>query len=96
MNRLYLQCARRILGAPAKMSNDAVLVRLCWMRLYHLLIFRALVWYVKGLRGLAGPALQNLIHDMKNDENTRAWKFSRFFPPASSILDTLANLLPNP
>ena len=60
MNRLYLLCARRILGAPAKTSNDAVLVRLGWMPLYHLLIFRALVWYVKGLRGLAGPALQEL------------------------------------
>ena len=90
MNRLYLQCARRILGAPAKTSNDAVLVRLGWMPLYHLLIFRALVWYVKGLRGLAGPALQSLIHNMKN-ENSKAWKFSRFFSPASDILDILAN-----
>ena len=60
------------------------------MPLYHLLIYRALVWYVKGLRGLAGPALQVLIHDMKS-ENSKAWKFSRFFSPASNILDILAN-----
>ena len=29
--------ARRILGAPKNTSNDAVLVRLGWMPLYHLL-----------------------------------------------------------
>ena len=89
MNRIYMTCARRILGAPANTSNDAVLVRLGWMPLYHLLIFRALIWYVKGLRGLAGPALQKLIHSMK-DDNSKAWKFSRFFAPASDILNILA------
>ena len=80
MNKLFLLCARRILGAPAKTSNDAILVRLGSMPLYHLLIFRSLVWYVKGLRGLTGPALQDLIHDMKN-ENSKVWKFLRFFFP---------------
>ena len=89
MNRVYMTCARRILGAPKNTSNDAVLIRLGWMPLYHLLIFRALIWYVKGLRGLAGPALHKLIHRMK-DDNSKAWKFSRFFAPASDILDILA------
>ena len=48
--------------------------------IWYSVVFRALVLYVKGLRDLAGPALQSLIHDMKN-ENSKVWKSSRFFSP---------------
>ena len=86
-----MTCARRILGAPPRTSYNAILVRLGWLPLYHLLIFRALILFVKGHKGLAGPALQNLIHDM-HDRKSRAWKFSRFFKPADTILSQLAQL----
>ena len=91
MNRVYMNCARRILGAPARTSSDAVLVRLGWMPLYQLLVFRALIWFVKGSKGLAGPALQNLISDMRNG-NAKMWTVSRFFKPASETLSLLSQL----
>ena len=85
----YLMQHEHSLGT-IMVPKDFIFNKFAWMPLYHLLIFRALVWYVKGLRGLAGPALQSLIHDMKN-ENSKAWKLSCFFSPASNILDILAN-----
>ena len=94
LNDVYMKCARRILGAPKKACTDAILIRLGWMPLYHLLVYRALIWYVKGRKGLAGPALQGLIHDMQ-DRDSKHWKSSRFFKPASQILSNLAELDPD-
>ena len=94
LNDVYMKCARRILGAPKKACTDAILIRLGWMPLYHLLVYRALIWYVKGRKGLAGPALQGLIHDMQ-DRDSKHWKSSRFFKPASQILSHLAELDPD-
>ena len=87
LNSVYNTCARRILGAPKGTSMDAVFVRLGWMPLYHLLIFRALVWFVKGKKGLAGPALQDLISDMNT--NNRRWVRTRFCAPAMNTLSML-------
>ena len=33
LNKVYMTCARRILGAPLRTSHDAVLVRLRWLPL---------------------------------------------------------------
>ena len=66
---------------------DAVFVRLGWMPLYQLLIFRALVWFVKGKKGLAGSALQDLISDLSNTNGS--WNRTRFFAPAMNTLSLL-------
>ena len=82
------------MGSEMCIRDSAILIRLGWMPLYHLLIYRALIWYVKGRKGLAGPALQTLIHDMQ-DRDSKHWKSSRFFKPASQILSHLSELDPD-
>ena len=67
LNDVYMMCARRILGAPVKTSSDAVLVRLGWMPLDYVIMYRTVIWVLKGRRNLAGPALYNLCMNFENN-----------------------------
>ena len=82
MEKLYLKCARRILGAQQNPANDAVLIRLGWMPLDYVLMYRAIVWFLKGRQGLAGPALRDLISKWESCPSQKHGFGARVFRPA--------------
>ena len=85
LNGIYMNCAKKILGAPSRTSHDAVLVRLGWLPLDYLLMYRTCIWAFKVKRGLAGPALSGMVADMKADPDG-AFKRSRIFAPAEAAI----------
>ena len=84
-----MTCARRILGAPKKTSHDAILVRLGWLPLEYLMMYRTIIWTLKAKRGLAGPALAELVSHMENCKHEK-WERTRVFCPALHVLDRLS------
>ena len=76
-----MTCARRILGAPQKTAHDAMLVRLGWMPLDYLMMYRCIILCIKSKRGLAGPAMQRLYADVES-YTVRDPRLSRFFSPS--------------
>ena len=57
LERLYLKCAKRILGVYPNTANLAVLVRLGWLPLEYKLALNAVMWCFRMLRGVGGPTL---------------------------------------
>ena len=85
-----MNCARRILGAPRKTSNDAILVRLGWLPLEYLMIFRCVILCIKAKRGMAGPSMQRLFTEVETYSTLKP-RLSRFFRPALDTLNRLAS-----
>ena len=95
MEKLYLRCARLILGAQQNPSNDAVLVRLGWLPLDYLLMYRAIVWFLKGRQGLAGPALHDLISKWESCPSKKHDFGARVFRPALDAITRLQTYIPD-
>ena len=95
MEKLYLRCARLILGAQQNPSNDAVLVRLGWLPLDYLLMYRAIVWFLKGRQGLAGPALHDLISKWESCPSKKHGFGARVFRPALDAITRLQTYIPD-
>ena len=90
LNKVYMTCARRILGAPLKTSHNAILVRLGWLPLEYVMMYRCLILTIKAKRGLSGTAMQSLFMDIET-YRMRNSRLTRIFGPAMVNLNRLAS-----
>ena len=70
LNKFYMDCMRRVIGAHKSASSFGVLVRMGVFPLQYEFAFRAVLWYLKIFRGDSDPVLTKQLEQLRfNDES---------------------------
>ena len=69
LNKFYIDCMRRVIGANESPSSVAVLVRMGVMPLQYEFAYRAILWYIKITKGETDQVLTDQLDYMSSDDN---------------------------
>ena len=90
LNRFYIDCMRRIIGANESPSSVAVLVRMGVMPLQYEFAYRAILWYIKITKGETDQVLTDQLDSMSSDEE----RFARtcFYQHCHNYIEELSKV----
>lgn len=92
LNKLYIECAKKIMGINLNVSSYAVLVRIGWLPLNYVLALQSITWIYR-MRKIPDSEVYKLFTKLKED---RAWDYdwgnTKFLKPGYEMIIRLQNV----
>ena len=90
LNKFYMDCMRRVIGAHKSASSFGVLVRMGVFPLQYEFAFRAVLWYLKIFRGDSDPVLTKQLEQLRS--NDESFVLSCFYRHAHAYVEQLSRV----